>query len=88
VSLQQKAVTSGGPKSALRHHPGDSNMYTKENEHDILKKGQLLQEQIIGNRHGFEQEAKALQEELAEMQRSLKDRMQRYNKLSTFQMPT
>ena len=30
---------------------------------------------------GFEEEAKALQQELAEMQKNLKDRMQRYNKL-------
>ena len=36
---------------------------------------------------GFEEEALALQKELADMQRALQDRMQRYNKLSTFNLP-
>jgi hypothetical protein len=37
-----------------------------------------------GGRMSFEEEAKALQDELAEMQRNLQDRMQRYSKLNSF----
>lgn len=40
-----------------------------------------------GNRSTFEEEAQALQDELAEMQRNLKERMQRYSKLNSLQLP-
>jgi hypothetical protein len=40
-----------------------------------------------GNRSTFEEEAQALQDELTEMQRNLKERMQRYSKLNSVQLP-